>query len=133
MVNGIVGSNERYGDGEWLGWSGEDFEATIDLGKIQDINNISLRFYNGNGQWIYLPKKVIISSSSDGKTFTEIMARDIPTESTEKVVNLNLDFPKAKTQHLKIKAERYGVIEDGKQGAGHEAWLFVDELVVRSK
>ncbi|MFT4666926.1 MAG: hexosaminidase [Gammaproteobacteria bacterium] len=133
MVNGIVGSDERYGDGEWLGWSGEDFEATIDLGKTQDINKISLRFYNGNGQWIYLPKKVTISSSSDGKNFTDILTKKLQNTSSKKVVDLNLNFPKTNTQHLKIRAERYGVIEDGKQGAGHEAWLFVDEIVVRSK
>jgi hexosaminidase len=88
MVNGIVGSDERYGDGEWLGWSGEDFEATIDLGKTQDINKISLRFYNGNGQWIYLPKKVTISSSSDGKNFTDILTKQLQNTSSKKVVDL---------------------------------------------
>lgn len=130
MVNGIAGSDKRYGDGEWLGWSGKDFEATIDLGKAQDINNIKLRFYNGNGQWIYLPKKVIISTSTDGVDFTETITKDIQTNTKEKVVTVNLNFPKKNTQHLRIKAERHGIIEDGKQGAGHEAWLFVDELVV---
>jgi hypothetical protein len=29
--NGIFGSNTAFNDGEWLGWSGQDFEGTIDL------------------------------------------------------------------------------------------------------
>ncbi|MFK7806849.1 MAG: family 20 glycosylhydrolase [Saprospiraceae bacterium] len=130
LINGIVGSDDRYGDGEWLGWSGEDFEATIDLGKVQGIDKIALRFFNGNGQWIYLPKEVTVYKSDNGKDFKPILTRQLQTENAEKIVALDLTFPEAKTQFLRIEAKRHGIIEDGKQGAGNEAWLFVDEVIV---
>ncbi len=46
LINGINGSDKRYGDKEWLGFDGKDVEITIDLGKETDINSISMRFYN---------------------------------------------------------------------------------------
>jgi hexosaminidase len=130
LVNGIVGSDQRYGDGEWLGWSGADFEATIDLGKAADLKNIRLRFFNGNGQWIYLPKQIVVSTSADGVAFTEVLTKDLQIKSTDKVVPVDLPLTNLKTQHLRVKAVRHGIIGEGEQGAGHEAWLFVDEVVV---
>ena len=41
---GVTGSNQRYGDKEWLGFWGEDLEITIDLGKLTTIKTFSSRF-----------------------------------------------------------------------------------------
>ena len=59
LINGISGNNKRYGDREWLGFSGEDIEITIEFDKPTNINSIATRFFNGNGQWIYPPKKLL--------------------------------------------------------------------------
>ncbi|MDD7913092.1 beta-N-acetylhexosaminidase [Polaribacter ponticola] len=67
FINGISGNNKRYGDKEWLGFNGDDVEITIEFDKPTDINSISTRFHNGNGQWIYAPKEVLISF--DGSYF----------------------------------------------------------------
>ncbi len=130
LVNGVAGSDERYGDGEWLGWSGEDFEAVINLGSEQELNNAHLRFFNGNGQWIYLPRQVDLSLSTDGELFKPLATRKIDTAGQGKVIAVDIPLEGAKGQYLKVKATRYGIIPDGAQGAGHEAWLFVDEVVV---
>jgi len=130
LVNGVIGSNDRYGDGEWLGWSGEDFEAIIDLETAKELTKLNLRFYNGNGQWIYLPKRVEVSLSSDGKLFKPLTAKNVDTKSSEKVSTVQLPLKSAKSRYLKIKAKRYGKIPDGAQGAGNEAWLFVDEILL---
>ena len=130
LVNGVIGSDDRYGDGEWLGWSGEDFEATIDLGSTKYLTNLRMRFYNGNGQWIYLPREVAVAISMDAKTYQPLTIKKINSNSLNKVVAIDIPLEGGKGQFLKIKAKRYGMIPDGAQGAGHEAWLFVDELVV---
>ena len=127
LINGIEGSNVRYGDAEWLGFDGKDCEAIIDLGKERAISKASFRFFNGEGQWIYLPKKVKISSSKDGENFEEIAL--IPAiEGEEKVIQPSIAFPTVNTQFIKIEIENYGIIPDGAQGAGNAAWLFVDEI-----
>lgn len=130
LVNGIPGSNSRYGDNEWLGWSGEDFEATIDLGEIQPVNKVSLRFFNSPTQWIYLPKKIEVYVSDDGIEFKK--AGQSSAQTTDDKYAKEIEFPMAEItgRFVKIKAERFGIIPDGKQGADHEAWLFVDEIVV---
>ena len=53
LINGISGNDKRYGDTEWLGFSGDDIEITIEFDEPTEINSISTRFHNGNGQWIY--------------------------------------------------------------------------------
>jgi hexosaminidase len=128
LINGMSGNNKRYGDKEWLGFFGDDLEILIDLGKPTEINSISTRFYNGNGQWIYAPKEIGFSFKlEDGKTvnyLSQIKNRD------SLLVNYKLDFKELKSQFLEITIPNYGVIQDGKQGAGHKAWTFIDEIIV---
>ena len=129
IINGVKGSSDRYGDKEWLGFSGKDFEAVIDLGKSEKLNYAKLRFFNGEGQWIYLPKKVIISVSEDGENFTEA-GNSSNISGQEKVSELMVPLKNVRGQFVKIFAKRFGIIPAGNQGEGNEAWLFVDEIVI---
>ena len=124
LINGINGSDKRYGDNEWLGFDGKDVEITIDLGKEMDVNSISTRFNNQNGSWIYAPSQVIVSFP--GKE--EFIPIELE-QSEEKIVDLKLET-KIVTRYIKLKLINYGIIPDGKQGAGHKPWLFIDEIVV---
>ena len=129
IVNGVRGSTERYGDAEWLGFEGKDFEAVIDLGKSTSIEYVNLRFFQGNGQWIYLPRTIEVAISEDNANFKPIATQD-SINGEGKVVSVQLVVPEEKGRYLKIKVQRFGIIPDGKQGAGHEAWLFIDEIEV---
>ncbi len=128
LVNGISGNNKRYGDKEWLGFDGKDVEITIDLEKETEIKSISMRFHNGNGQWIYAPKEIGFSFKlNDGKTvnyLNQIKNRD------SLLVNHKIPFKELKANSIIITIPNYGIIPDGKQGAGHKAWLFIDEIIV---
>jgi hexosaminidase len=135
LINGISGNNKRYGDKEWLGFSGEDLEITIEFDKPTEINAITTRFYNGNGQWIYAPKELKLQLKlEDGSA---ISSRTIIKSRDSLLVNFNLDispfYPKdevLKTKMLKITIPNYGIIPEGKQGAGHKAWTFIDEIII---
>lgn len=129
LVNGIDGSNKRFGDKEWLGFWGDDLSITIDLGKEKTIDRIATRFFNAKGQWIYAPKSYSIEYSNDGEKFTKILSSDIaPNEDL--IVNINTSFKAIQTQYLRINVTKYGLIPDGLQGAGHQAWTFIDEIKV---
>ncbi len=131
LVNGIKGSDEKYGDREWLGFSGKDFDATIDLLNEKKVNLVSLRFFNGPGQWIYLPKKASVYLSENGSDF--VLATQpavIKKDTDERTVSLEIKFPSQNARYVRVIVERHGIIADGLQGAGNEAWLFVDEVVV---
>lgn len=129
IVNGVAGSNTRYGGADWLGFEGKDVVATIDLGDVISFSKVSTRFFNGKGQWIYPPKSIQIASSTNGKDFTEILNKTV-TDSDEKIIPVQADFEKTSAQFIQISIKRFGIIPNGAQGAGHEAWLFVDELRV---
>jgi len=130
LINGINGSDERYGDEEWLGFSGADFLATVDLGAEKEVSEVTFRFFKGEGQWIYLPAKVVVSAAVNGTTFVEIGSLAQLT-GTSKVLSPVISFPTITTRFLKIEAKNFGTIPQGQQGAGNPSWLFVDEIRVQ--
>lgn len=123
LINGISGSNSRYGDKEWLGFWGEDIEIIIDLGEEMDINSIATRFHNGKGQWIYAPESLEISF--DDNNPEEVI---IP-ETDDLLVNVNIEKT-IRARFIKISIPNYGIIPDGLQGSGNKAWTFIDEIIV---
>lgn len=125
LVNGISGSDSRYGDKEWLGFWGEDIEITIDLGEETNINSIETRFHNGQGQWIYAPKSIIFSFSDEKQQFSIV-----PNPSKNSILDLKIP-KKLTTSFIKINVYNYGIIPEGKQGAGNKAWTFIDEIIVK--
>ncbi len=129
LINGINGSDERYGDAEWLGFAGKDCVATIDLGGIRNVSHAQFRFFKGEGQWIYLPKSIKVFASPEGKNFTLIGASG-PIEGDSKVVSPMVSLQATSARYLKVEIANYGIIPEGKQGGGHPAWLFVDEIRV---
>lgn len=125
VLNSILASAERFNDSEWLGFSGTDAIAVIDLGKKMTIQQLKTRFFKGEPYWIYLPKTLKIEYSNDGKIFQLLaMTKTIDTEDTI------LNFPPTQARFLKIKATNFGTIPIGAAGAGHKAWLFLDEIIV---
>lgn len=135
LINGISGSDSRYGDKEWLGFWGEDLEIVIDLGKEMEINSIETRFYNGQGQWIYAPSEIFLEFIlDDGSKLTDKIT--LNNDTSKDVIDLDYTIPKPKNMGIKIKTIRlnitnYGTIPDGKQGAGQKAWTFIDEIIVK--
>jgi len=130
VINGVQGSNAKYGGSEWLGFSGNDASGTIDLGKNTSINELKFRFFKGEGQWIYLPKSLEIEFSSNGeKADTTLVINDIKSDTkvAEVIVNAGVN----ETRFIKFRARNYGIIPEGAQGSGHPAWLFIDEITVR--
>ena len=128
LINGISGNNKRYGDKEWLGFSGEDIIVTIEFDNPKNIKTISTRFYNGKGQWIYAPNEIGFSFYlEDGKTVNDIT---ILEEKNNLLVNYSYELKSTAVKKLDIIVKNYGTIPEGKQGAGHKAWTFIDEIII---
>ncbi|WP_282043926.1 beta-N-acetylhexosaminidase [Winogradskyella flava] len=123
LVNGINGSDSRFGDKEWLGFWGEDIIVEIDLGEEKKINSIETRFYNGNGQWIYAPKEVLFAF--DNEQYQSFKLND---ESL--LINFKSDFSGKRAKKIYVKVQNFGTIPEGKQGAGNKAWTFIDEIII---
>ncbi|MCH2196045.1 family 20 glycosylhydrolase [Kordia sp.] len=130
LINGISGSNTCYGDKEWLGFWGKDVTVTIEFDKPTTINSISTRFYNANGQWIYAPKEIGVSyvNEEDGRTPHQI--NQIKTTDS-KLISHTIQIEEITTKHIEIFIPNYGTIPDGRQGAGNQAWTFLDEIIIK--
>ena len=133
LVNGISGSDSRYGDKEWLGFWGEDIEITIDFEKAKKVDTIRTRFYNGKGQWIYAPKQLDFKLILDDGSI--VYDEKSLNENNNKIVDLEyiFNYPKGldiKVKSIHFKIPNYGTIPEGKQGAGNKAWTFIDEIII---
>jgi hexosaminidase len=130
LINGVQGPVDRYGGTEWLGFEGKDFEALIDLGAVTDLNAVTVRFFNGPGQWVYLPKSLAVAIAGEDKQIQELGSIESISSGDSKVVDVQFPLNSYKARYIKVVAKRYGIIPAGQQGEGNEAWLFVDEVVV---
>ncbi|MGC6284942.1 MAG: beta-N-acetylhexosaminidase [Polaribacter sp.] len=126
LINGISGNNKRYGDSEWLGFSGDDVEITIEFEQPTKVNSIATRFHNGNGQWIYAPKEIQVQFDNEEAIFIAKM------NASELLVPVKLDsFGEKTIEKIQISIPNYGKIPEGRQGAGYSAWTFIDEIVIK--
>jgi hexosaminidase len=129
LINGILGNNSRYGDKEWLGFWGDDLEIKVDFFEETEVNMVTLRFYDANGQWIYIPKQITIASKPiNGKSVS--CMRILKSKEGETIIEMSFPFDRIKTNGLTISVPGYGMIPEGLQGAGNKAWTFIDEVVI---
>ncbi len=131
LINGISGSNTRYGDKEWLGFWGDDVEITIEFNEPTRINKVITRFYNANGQWIYAPKEIKFSAIvKEGQVFEK---KEIESKSQSNIVTKELDYSRYDNlivTELTLTIPNFGTIPEVQQGAGNKAWTFIDEIII---
>lgn len=133
LLDGIRGS-ENWRKGDWQGYQSQDFEAVVDLKTVKEITSISAGFLQDSRSWILMPKKVDFLVSVDGVKFTLLKSIVIPDnarsdESVTKEISINA--PKGKFRFVKVVAENYGRLPDWHQGAGGDAFIFIDEITVK--
>lgn len=127
LVNGIQGSY-LYNNGEWLGLSGTDFEAVVDLGTDKTIHEIGINVLNYQWQKMHPPKELILEVSADNISFKEVSRQ---TKFSVEGINTALHkINPVKARYIRIKATNAGIIPNGFYGAGTKAWLMVDEIIV---
>jgi len=132
LLDGILGT-ENWRKGDWQGYQGQDFEAVIDLQKKMPVKSISTRFLQDTRAWIIFPTKVEYYVSDDNVNFTlaesavnVIDAKDYTVRASSIVVGLR----NTSGRYVKIKAYNFGTLPEWHQGAGGEAFIFVDEITV---
>ena len=131
LLNGVITEKGLNQSSEWLGFLGKDLEATIDLGKEENINKIRLDVLKQEGSWIYLPASVEFFTSPDGINFISqgiLKPESNGTWVNERKIEKQLNNVLAK--FIKVIAKNYGIIPSGQAGGGNPAWLFADEIEV---
>lgn len=135
LVDGVIGSNDDYNDGLWVGWRGSDLAATIDLQPATPMHTIQVRFLQQSGSWALLPKLVTFAVSDDGKTWRTLQYTPIAVDPMDlRVMVRTVRFDAATpvtARYLRVTAQSYGLLPPGHEGAGKPAFLFTDEILVQ--
>ncbi len=133
IIDGIRG-DEEWTKGNWQGYQ-SDFECVIDLGKEQKVGKFSAGFLQDVRSWILMPKKVEFSFSTDGVNFSELTSLRNVVHDSDYTVQTN-DFGASlfrpiNARYVKVKAKNYGELPAWHLGAGGQAWIFVDEIMIQ--
>jgi hypothetical protein len=132
LIDGIRGTTNWSG-GSWQGYQGKDFVAVIDLGAVQTVSKAGAGFLQDVGSWIWMPSRVEIELSLDGKSFGPALsiANEVSDRQDGVVAR---DFVKAfrpqSARYVRIRAVNFGKIPAWHPGSGGDAWIFVDEIIV---
>ncbi len=133
LTDGLLGSNTKFRDGRWQGFYGESLDVLIDLEEEQTINTIDVGCFQYNLSWILMPKSIRIYSSDDGINFEKLVSFQ-NTISPQKEGQFRHQYSllcSARTRYIRLVAENFGILPDWHPAAGSQAWLFVDEIMIR--
>ncbi|MCX6257063.1 MAG: GH92 family glycosyl hydrolase [Bacteroidia bacterium] len=131
LIDGILG-NTNWRLGGWLGFQGKDVEAIIDLGKKQNISNLSVDLLQDMGAWIMMPPSVDFYASDDGNSYKLVATAksDVP-EKEEKTIAKKLSSKvELNARYIKVKINNFGKLPAWHMSAGNPAWTFIDEISV---
>ena len=132
LIDGIRG-NIKWRLGGWQGYQGQDFETIVDLQAVKEVHSVSVGFLQDVRAWIVFPKNLIVEVSTDGEKFVRFGEFTNPHPDNDYTVTTE-DFTvngSAKARYVKVRAENYGILPAWHQGAGGEAHIFTDEVIIR--
>ena len=136
LIDGILGTQD-FRTGTWQGYWNEDVIATVDLGQLRSINEVSVNFLQDQRSWIFFPTQIECLVSSDGKNFSSIEKGlriiDATKPSEEVTIDTHqfLAFPK-EVRYVKIIAKKLGELPEWHLGYPHDgrSWIFIDEISI---
>jgi len=133
LTDGVLGTRDHH-DGLWLGFLGQDLDATVDLGRPRELRRISLDCLRSQEAWIFYPVWVEVRVSVDRREWQWLGRVDVPGERSDEKASgrFGLDVPEGTgpARYVRVRARNRGLLPDWHPAAGEYAWLFVDEIVV---
>jgi hypothetical protein len=132
LIDGIRGTT-TFASGEWQGYQGQDFIATVDLRKETEIHSLGAGFLQVAGSWIWMPTFVQFEVSDDGVNFRRVVdiKTDVPVTDMSPVKrDYERDIPPTRARYVRVHGYNLGKIPSWHPGAGGDAWIFVDEIMI---
>jgi len=133
LINTLRGG-DNFATGNWQGYQGDDLDATVDLGKEQQVKEIGIGFIQNQGSWVFMPEYVNYEVSSDGVNFTRAgrVQNDVDEHAEGAITkDFILKIKPQKVRYLKIFAKNIETCPEWHRGSGYPAWIFADEIWVK--
>jgi arylsulfatase len=133
LTDGLLGTRDHH-DGLWLGFSGDDLDAVVELGEARELTRLELDCLQSQGAWIFFPRWVEFQASADGEAWVDLGRVEVPQERGGEMrsgrFGVDVVTELGPVRLVRVRARNYGPLPDWHPGAGGDAWLFVDELIV---
>jgi hexosaminidase len=129
LVNGVQNEKGLAKAKEFLGFSGTDCDAIIDLGQTTDVSEIIVHFLVQPSSWIYPPDSIIFKIFDENMQKTGGAITVVDKTELFDLREIKIPVP-GKGRYVQVFVKNYGTIPEGHPGAGNKAWLFVDEIEV---
>lgn len=126
--------SRQFNDGFWMGFEENDLTATIDLGKVQQIERVVVGTLQDASSWIFFPEYIEVSWSADGKTYSEPIKMEVGAlkDSGRKLIRrVTIEKENIHGRYIKVLVKNTEKCPKWHMGAGQKAWLFVDEITVQ--
>ena len=84
LVDSWSGDEKDFHKG-WLGFQGKNLEAVLDLGSEKSFSKVTGSFLRNHGSWIFLPVKLELYISNDGKNYQLLgeITEPVPQQAEE--------------------------------------------------
>lgn len=133
LTNGIMGTT-AFKDGRWLGFSGTDLKATVDMQEKTAVRNVTINFLADPNSGIFLPSAVTVYTSADGRKFQ--LAGTLKNvkgsvRGEPYLQSFSIPLKGKQVRYIKIIANTIGTIPAGYLFKGSTSWLFADEILVQ--
>lgn len=107
----------------------------LDLGKIQQVQEILLQVLENQGAWVFQPQKIAIYSVHAGSDEWVLQDQKTinSTEKAEKSQCIALTFQLSKpvnTDRIILKIDPLAQLPEWHPGHSNPAWLFLDEIKI---
>lgn len=132
LIDGIRGTT-TFASGEWQGYQPQDFVAVVDLKRPTEIKRVGGGFLQNARSWIWMPTRIEFEVSDDGVTFkkvAEIKTDVAPDDMTPQIKDYAAAIAPVTTRYVRVHAYNLGKIPAWHPGAGDDAFIFVDEILI---
>lgn len=124
----------NFRDGHWQAVQKIDMEITLDLGEEKNIQYLASGYNQKQDSWVFFPFQVEYFVSEKGKKFESvgIVKNEVaPQTEGQLIKDFGLKLKDTKARFVRLKAYNIRSCPEWHDAAGSDAWLFIDEFLVR--
>jgi beta-galactosidase len=136
LMDQKIGNPANFHEG-WVGYYGEPMNLKCALNENQnDTLTVTLSFAHHPSRWVFLPKKVTVAYSKNGRKFGKPEEVALPIDPTleanskPKVYILRHKIPNQKVKYIRIVAEPVEKLPAWHAAPGEKAWIMTDEVKI---
>ncbi len=139
LVDEKIGNPADYHEG-WFGYFGTPMELRLETLPLNgDSLTVTLSFAHHPSQWVFMPQKVLVSYSKNGKKYSQPEEVALPFNPTLKendkprVCILRHMIPGSGVKYIRIEAEPVEKLPEWHAAPGEKAWIMTDEIKISAR